>query len=368
MGLIVNGAKMGKPYINGAKHNAFIGGQKIWNDVPPIKAGEFMFYVEDEGAFYIPVCGVNGGTSTYQSYNWVIDWGDGTTQTASGTGSVSKNIVHYYSDEKSGHYITIKPNGAETQGWFNAFGASPSTSEAIMGKIKRLFSPITPLMRTMNDYAYYYMFHRAGITSIPSGFLPATTLAPACYANMFYNSKLAAIPSDLLPATTLASNCYNGMFFSSGVTSLPANLLPATKLAPACYANMFYDSKLAAIPSGLLPATTLAQDCYNTMFGGCTDLHSLPSGLLPATTLAPSCYANMFYRSDLIALPANLLPATTLVAHCYISMFEENTNLTNIGNINTAWFSGKAVQPYMFEDDTKIATPITYAQIPSGWK
>jgi hypothetical protein len=131
---------------------------------------------------------------------------------------------------------------------------------------------------------------------------------------------------------------------------------------------MFYLSGLTSIPSGLLPATTLAQDCYNTMFGGCADLHSLPSGLLPAATLATSCYAAMFYQSDLTALPANLLPATAPAAHCYINMFRGNANLSNIGNINSAWFSGKTVQPSMFEGDTKITTPITYAQIPAGWK
>ncbi|MBQ9194262.1 MAG: hypothetical protein IJ152_01270 [Bacteroidales bacterium] len=49
------------------------------------------------------------------------------------------------------------------------------------------------------------------LETVPSGLLPATTLAPCCYMNMFFNCfKLTAGP-DLL-ATEAKSGCYFAMF------------------------------------------------------------------------------------------------------------------------------------------------------------
>jgi hypothetical protein len=372
MGLIIDDTKIEIPYIESIKHNIYIDEQKIWNNAP---TGSFEFLVADAGSFGIPVSGVNGGTSTYQSYNWKIDWGDGSTESASGTGSNNKTISHTYSDGVGSHIITIKPKGTETQGWFNAFGSSFFQSTSNLTKIKQLYSPITSLMRTMNSYAYHSMFYKCtGLTSLPENLLPATTLAEYCCYYMFYGcTGLTTLPSGLLPATTLANDCYYYMFSSCiGLTSLPENLLPATTLASYCYQNMFYNcTGLISIPDGLLPATTLADYCYTQMFHNCTELTALPSGLLPATTLDSGCYYEMFCNcSKLTTLPNNLLPATTLVGYCYAYMFYGCNKLSNIGNINAAWFTARASmkQVGMFYNCTVIATPITYANIPSGWK
>ena len=78
-----------------------------------------------------------------------------------------------------------------------------------------------------------------GLTSIPTGFLPATTLVSYCYRHMFKGcTGLTNVPN--LPATTLANNCYMQMFYNcTGLTTLPANLLPVATLATYCYREMF---------------------------------------------------------------------------------------------------------------------------------
>jgi hypothetical protein len=402
MGLYINGTKMGKPYINGIKHNTYIDGQKIFNESPPIleiPEGAFSITIEGD-SFDLPTRGVSGGYTTYQSYNWIIDWGDGQVQPVSGTGSSSSVIAHTYSFNKN-YDIIIRPNGEPVQGWLNAFGCSPGYTDA--SKIKSINTPITNLMRTMTNYAFRMMFYGCkGLTKIPSGLLPATTLASSCYNSMFsgctglknipsgllpattlasscYSSMfsdclgLKKISSGLLPATTLASSCYNYMFYGcTGLTSLPDNLLPATTLNDDCYNYMFQNcTGLDSIPDGLLPATTLASSCYYFMFSGCTGLTEIPSGLLPATTLVYNCYDYMFYRcTGLSSLPDNLLPATTLVEQCYSGMFNGCSNLTDIGNMNDSWFSARttARQPNMFRDCINITTPIIHADIPIGWK
>jgi hypothetical protein len=318
MRLIINGTKMGMPYINGIKHNAYIGGQKTWNDTPSTEA--FSITVQDNGTFAIPTRGVNGSKSTYQSYNWIIDWGDGTTETVSGTGTSSSGIPHTYTDSLNTHKIIIKPNGTATQGWFNAFGCGSKNVSAPTDapKIILINTPITELMRTKNSYYCFCMFY--GCTG------------------------LSFIPEDLLLATTLTIGCYHAMFREcTRLTSIPSNLLPATTLFSGCYENMFRDcTGLTSLSENFLPATTLANTCYNSMFLGCTGLTSIPSNLLPATTLFSGCYQSLFYNCS---------------------------GLTSIGNINAAWFSARTpTQPNMFYYCTNITTPITWANIPTDWK
>jgi hypothetical protein len=276
---------MGTPYINGIKHNAYIGGEKIWALIPD---GAFSITVEGS-SFSIPTRGVNNSGSQFQSYNWKINWGDAQIQTVSGTGSITSSIPHTYTDEINTHIIIITPNGTPTQGWLNAFGCYNNFTEG--KKVKSINIPtITSLMRSMNTYSFFSMFR--GCTG------------------------LTAIPANLLPSTTLAEYCYSGMFMGcTGLTTIPANLLPST---------------------------TLTEYCYNSMFRGCTGL---------------------------TAIPANLLPSTNLVNYCYNVMFIDCSNLTNIGNMNAAWFAAReSKQQIMFSGCTKITTPITYANIPTGWK
>jgi hypothetical protein len=61
-------------------------------------------------------------------------------------------------------------------------------------KIKTIDTPvITPLMRTMGNYAFANMFFGCtGLTSIPAGPLPATTLVDRCYSGMSFGCTTPA--------------------------------------------------------------------------------------------------------------------------------------------------------------------------------
>jgi hypothetical protein len=217
------------------------------------------------------------------------------------------------------HIIKIKPNGQVTQGWFNAFGCGTSPALDNTGKIIRLNSQITGVMRTMGSYSHYSMFRGCnGLTTLPPNLLPATSLAEYCYYSLFRECN--------------------------GLKTLPSHLLPATALAEYCYYCMFQDSNgITKLPSHLLPATTLIQQCYRLMFQNCTDLTTLP---------------------------AQLLSAPTLVDSCYYGLFRNCTSLTDIGTINADWFSARSgtAQEEMFNNCPSITTPITYSDIPAGWK
>lgn len=159
---------------------------------------------------------------------------------------------------------------------------------------------------------------------------------------------------------------------ASTITQVSRGFLPATTLAEACYGYMFsYCTNLTAAPE--LPATTLARDCYFLMFQSCISLTTAPE--LPATTLANTCYRSMFLRcTNLTTAPE--LPATTLVNSCYYSMFEGCTNLTYIKMMATdisainclgSWVQGVASSGTFVKNSAATWDVTGSSGIPSGW-
>jgi hypothetical protein len=92
--------------------------------------------------------------------------------------------------------------------------------------------------------------------------------------------------------------------------------------------------------------------------------------MLPAVSLAEGCYDQMFIHcTSLIAAPA--LPASVLQVKCYRRMLNDCTSLTTAPGSNI--YTTISTLPTdsvlgMFFNDTALTTPLTYAQIPSGWK
>jgi hypothetical protein len=319
LGLYIGGVKQGGVYWGGVRMGLYKNGVKVFGSASAPIEDLFSFTVEDGGEFGIPVCGMQGEDFVFQPYDWVVEWGDGTSEEASGVGDLGSFIPHLYVDGETSHRIIIRPNGGPSQGWFNAFGCGDFPDGVSAAKIKKLHSPITSVMRTMSDFAFSAMFR----------------------------------------------GC-------SGLTEIPVNLLPAKTLAPGCYSYMFYGcSGLTEIPVNLLPAKTIAASCYSSMFRGCSGLTEIPVNLLPAETIAVGCYYRMFYGcSGLTEIPVNLLPAKPLASYCYESMFQGCGNLSGIGNMDASWFSARSGRPQsgMFASCTNISSPISYGEIPAGWK
>ena len=58
----------------------------------------------------------------------------------------------------------------------------------------------------------------------------------------------------------------------TSLETLPSDFLPATTLANSCYMGMFQECPLL-LQAPELPATNLARSCYYAMFHGCTSLN-----------------------------------------------------------------------------------------------
>ena len=93
----------------------------------------------------------------------------------------------------------------------------------------------------------YQMFFRCNELKSLTGkklFSSLTPMTPFCFEDMFSECrKLESVPTDFLPATSVAASCYRGMFQSTLITRSPD-----------------------------LPASTLASECYRYMFNGCSQL------------------------------------------------------------------------------------------------
>ena len=130
-------------------------------------------------------------------------------------------------------------------------------------------------------------------TSITS--YDGTTIAGGTADVKVYGNIMSLVDEEnFATATTLSVEYqfYNLFSENNHLKDASGLLLPATTLAPTCYAYMFhYCSSLTAAPA-VLPATTLAEACYRGMFQDCMSLTTAPE--LPAQTLVSYCYAHMF--------------------------------------------------------------------------
>ena len=218
---------------------------------------------------------------------------------------------------------------------------------------KQLLLPATQLA----PYCYAHLFDGCtNLTTAPA--LPANTLQGYCYQYMF-NKCTSLTTAPALPATWLDAYCYSYMF--NGCTSLTtAPTLPATWLTSHCYSNMFGKTALTTAPA--LPATNLAAYCYDHMFYDCNNLTTAP--VLPATTLMTGCYQYMFNTCDNLTVAPDL-PAQVLVANCYEGMFEYCNHLSSIKCYATTGIAQNGSTDNWVYKNRDRATPGTFYR-PAG--
>ena len=218
---------------------------------------------------------------------------------------------------------------------------------------KQLLLPATQLA----PYCYAHLFDGCtNLTTAPA--LPANTLQGYCYQYMF-NKCTSLTTAPALPATWLDAYCYSYMF--NGCTSLTtAPALPATWLTSHCYSNMFGKTALTTAPA--LPATNLAAYCYDHMFYDCNNLTTAP--VLPATTLMTGCYQYMFNTCDNLTVAPDL-PAQVLVANCYEGMFEYCNHLSSIKCYATTGIAQNGSTDNWVYKNRDRATPGTFYR-PAG--
>lgn len=140
--------------------------------------------------------------------------------------------------------------------------------------------PASLLATTLGNKAYQQMFYNCdALTSIPDFPDVAVTLPAGsdknslCY-QMFYGcDRLETLEGKKLfsSSTSMTAFCFQDMFSECrNLAFVPTGFLPATSVAASCYRGMFQSTLITRSPD--LPASTLASECYRYMFNGCSQL------------------------------------------------------------------------------------------------
>jgi hypothetical protein len=263
-------------------------GQTATVTIGPVEFFEFSVETTDEDkTFSLPTSGYLSNPATTKTYDWDIDWGDGTAkQNASGSSATdSPGISHTYA--AAGTYqITISPHGsdpASKDAWFGAFGFAAGTSGANSptnkNKVVSVDSPISPLMtRTQEqidlsqapNYEWVYTFYgcqNAAFTMgedfrfsdewdsiTKAGNYFAYAMFSGCSGAEFTMSEVFNLPQGI---TTVGSNFAFGMFYR-------------------CSGAGFTMNDDFNLPQGI---TTAGESFASDMFRGCSGTGFLVNGV-----------------------------------------------------------------------------------------
>jgi hypothetical protein len=329
----------------------------------------------DNSEFILPTSSVLDGEMTPKSYNWVIDWGDGSIEYALGESWNGGGISHYYN--KAGEYaISISPNGS-TEAWLAAFGFSKRlytsnyregiddpdsltlVNKAMVIEVK---GPLTPDMtRTLtqisgttaapyNEWAYLF-YGCSNFIKGPetTGWENITRVDYGFASHMFDGcSSLAELPKGFnLPQgiNTVDNNFVANMFSDCySLISLPEgfNLPQGITEADAGFAYSMFSSciSLATLPEGFnLPHGIKAVRSLFAyyMFYNCASLFALPDGFnLPQgiASVSDGFAQGMFMRCRSITTfpdSFNLPQGITSTGNSFVyGMFENCTSLLTL--------------------------------------
>ncbi len=206
------------------------------------------------------------------SYNWTVDWGDGTSTLEVGIGTENSGITHNYPKSYTNYQITIKPNQDE-YGWGLPFGYDygyeGSNSRDNKNKLISLDSPMSAKMVCLDEslkapsYFGSSMFDScANLTSIDGFALPNfTEVSYSFCAGMFQScSTLTSLGTTFtIPDTIIADDTHS------------------TYITDFCEFLFLYCTRLSDLGNFNLPQGIIncGDSFCRRMFYGCSNLHNL---------------------------------------------------------------------------------------------
>jgi hypothetical protein len=321
--------------------NSSAGVSPAGGPLTPADAEFFTFTVETTTAnepFFIPVSGYLNGPYGGKTYNWSIDWGDGSViQTANGTSAtLATGISHSYA--AAGKWsITIRPNGSR-DAWLGAFGFRDNTTGANKqdnkNKLVSVDSPLQPLMTrtqaqldggTAPDYEWAYTFYgcRNPAFTMGAGFGFSSAWDGVTIVGNYF-------------AVFMFSGCSGAAFTMGGGFNLPqgittaGNLYFASSMFEACSGAAFMMNDVFNLPPNIT-ITTASDSFAKFMFKACSGAaftmnagFNLPQSITAvgqsfAVSMFEACSGAAFTMNAVFNLPQGITAAYNFFAD---SMFE----------------------------------------------
>ncbi len=327
------------------------------------QAVETLIKEETSYKFFLTTTSTNSFSfSISAAGEFIVNWGDGKTETITKPDTTNTTYSHTYSTSKS---YTIKLTGQATAYNTNVttaaisfyVGSNTSAKETNVKKIASIDGSLGAIFGTLssdtnNQPRFYYTFSSAtNMTgSIPANLFTGISGAPA--SAMFYNTfykcsgLTGTIPDGLFGNLTGAPAqrmFYDTFYGCSGLTgTIPDGLFGNLTGAPA--SGMFYGTfngcsgLTGTIPDGLFGNLSGAPVTYmfSYTFNGCSGLTgAIPDGLFAGISGAPAMW--MFYNtfngcSGLTSIPENLFGNISgkieSDSRVFLNMFKDCVNLT----------------------------------------
>lgn len=252
-----------------------------------------------------------------QTYNWIVEWGDGTTTEETGIGSYNdaSHISHTYPLDLEDYQITIRQKNKDEKKWLQCFGFSTlSTSNRYLVSLD---SPFTIDMfsddgHSVGNYCFNQIFYNCTTLTMNENTnfnIPQeiTNIGDDFCRDMFRNAHLAKLPSNFnIPQniTTVGNYFCSGMFCDIAINFplvLPDNfnLPPGIQNVGNFFCDMmFYNKPIETFPTnfGIPNGITDAKiGFFNYAFYNNSSLTSIPSGL--TITNIKNVSGNFFYRA-----------------------------------------------------------------------
>lgn len=274
---------------------------------------------------------VQGGT-----YNYYVDWGDGTTSSV--ITSYRDDASHTYA--VSGEY-TIKLIGSLDQLQFSGNIASYLTE---VTKCDLEFNSITDMFkncRNLTSIVSDIFANSLNLTSaegVLNGCISMTVLPVGLFDNntnitsfkdSFKNTRITNIPTGFFDSTNLITD-FSGVFQGCiNLVSIPNNLFANTNSVNT-FAYAFYGCKsLTTIANNLFINTPIVTS-FDSTFANCSSVTTIPSNLFGEASISVSTFHAMFKNTGVTTIPEGLFKSASAATN-YLEVFS-GCNITAIPN------------------------------------
>jgi hypothetical protein len=275
------------------------------------------------------------------SPNIRIDWGDGTVETFTTTGTKTRTYA------TAGNY-TVKISGGFTSngnirlGNTSIEGARVKSTSVIptipgLTSFDNTFSSCTSLSSIPaglfdNNTAVTSFVSTftscTSLSSIPAGLFDNNTAVTSFGSTFTSCTSLTSIPSTLFANNTAVTNFFGTFGSCTSLTSIPSTLF-ANNTAVTNFVSTFNScTSLTSIPSTLFANNTAVTSFGNT-FTSCTSLTSIPSTLFANNTAVTNFVSTFFICNSLTSIPSGLFANNTAVTD-FFGTFSSCTSLTSI--------------------------------------
>ena len=289
--------------------------------------------------------------------NYIIDWGDGTIENASGVGA--KAYSHTYADSRN-YQVEVKNcqditacNG--TAACLVAYwGIGNSKVVNLSFNNYRRLSYVGLVLKNDDKRTSFFdcFYSCKNIITIPSGLFdncPSVTDFGECFSNC---DSLTVIPSGLFDNCLNVTNFHRCFYNCRSLTAIPRGLFDNC-LNVTNFSSCFYSCEsIITIPSGLFDNCANVTD-FNGCFYSCKSIITIPSGLFdncPSVTNFGECFSSC---DSLATIPCGLFdncPNVTNFSSCFYSCESIITipsglfdNCANVTDFNGCFYSCKSI-------------------------